>query len=151
MRSMTLADFANWPQPDGNAPDAVPAALRALGLAHDAASSLEAYDRFLWAIGNNHAGTYHPVVLAALPALHEILRNGHPWARHAALQSLIDLDGPFVPEAGFELHDGLPVQPALRAAIQAMRPEVARLADAAEDLVAAAAAELLDTIDDLAR
>ncbi len=148
---MDLPDLDTYPQPEGNDPGSLPAALKALEHAHDEASALEACDRFLWTVGNNHAGTFYPIVLAALPQIEQILVDGGVWPRQAALEALIDLGGPFVPEQGHDTHLGVPVQAALRQFIRSMRPHIVPLARtgtvlcrSAEDLV-----ELIDDLEDL--
>jgi hypothetical protein len=88
-------------QPPWNEKDSVANALRALSVASSDGSD-EAYSRMLYALGNNHAGTYYPVALAAVPFLGAILREGGPTARLRALDVLIDLVGSFEPEPGFE-------------------------------------------------
>jgi len=90
-------------QPRWNREDAVPTALRGLGLCVSESTSRDAYDKVLDALGNNHAGTYYPVVLAALPFFGEILQGGGEWARIATLDILVDLSGSFAPESGFEM------------------------------------------------
>lgn len=87
-------------QPSWNAKGEVAAALRALSLASPETGD-EAYSRMLYALGNNHAGTYYPVVLAAVPFLGAILRDGGPTARLRTLEMLIDLVGSFEPEPSF--------------------------------------------------
>lgn len=57
-----------------------------------------AYNDFLYAVGNNHAGTYFPIILRALPFLEEILRHTGSRAREAALDVLVDITGSFVPD-----------------------------------------------------
>jgi hypothetical protein len=59
-------------------------------------------NRVLYAIGNNHAGTYYPAVLHAIPFLGEIVEFGPDAAREATLDALIDLVDSFYPEPGFE-------------------------------------------------
>ncbi len=98
--------WAEYAQPAGNTGLTVPSALRALADAF-AGTDASAPDRwgpchrFLYALGNNHAGTYFPVILPALPFLGELLR-GPPVARGRALDVLIDLIGSFIPEPGHE-------------------------------------------------
>src|SRR5215510_9048951 len=94
-----------WPslaQPDWNAGDEMPAAIHELASCASEPESFKAYNRLLYAIGNNHAGTYYPVVLAALPFLAEILHGDEQWARMTTLDILIDLIASFAPEPGFE-------------------------------------------------
>jgi hypothetical protein len=89
-------------QPPSNAMSEIANALRALSVASPETSD-EAYSRMLYALGNNHAGTYYPVVLAAVPFFGGILRDGGPTARLRTLDVLIDLVGSFEPEPGFEV------------------------------------------------
>lgn len=137
--------FEGYAEPEWNEDGAVALALQRLRDAHDASSANEAYDQFLWTVGDNEAGTYYPVVLATLPALRALLDAGSQWPQQAVLESLIDLCGSFVPEEGHEVHDGVEVKTTLQAAVHAMSPLVARLASAAGN---ERAAELLELIDD---
>ncbi len=61
----------------------------------------KAYDDVLFALGNNHAGTYYPVAIPAIPFLREILECGAEWSRVTVLDILIDLFCSFEPEPGF--------------------------------------------------
>jgi len=76
-----LEDLAEVPwgslaQPDWNAAnDEVPFALRALAAAASEHEARETYHQVLFALGNNHAGTYYPVALAAVPFLGQILET----------------------------------------------------------------------------
>jgi hypothetical protein len=142
-------DLNPFPQPDSNDPGSVEAALDALQNACDQSTADEACDAFLWAMGNNHAGTFYPVVLGVLPALEQILVSGGPWARRAVMESLIDLGGTFMPEAGHETYLGASVQATLRAFIQDMRDHVAPLA-VGNDACARSAIDLLELMEDLA-
>lgn len=60
------------------------------------------YYRLLDAVGNNHRGTYFPVVLPALFFVGRVLRRGRPAARLRALDVLIDLVASFDPEPTYE-------------------------------------------------
>ena len=145
---MTPRNFDPLTQPEWNDAGSVDAALRALQAAHDEASATEAHDTFLWAVGNGQTGTFHPVVLAVFPELERLLRQCGPWVRRAVMEALIDLGGPFVPEAGRELHQGAPVQQVLRTFIESLRDLAARrVADG--DVDADSARELIELIDDL--
>lgn len=145
---MEPTHLETYPQPEGNDPGSLPAALKALQNAHDETSALDACDRFLWTVGNNHAGTFFPIVLAALPQMEQILIGGGAWSRQAAIEALIDLGGPFVPEQGHETHRGVPVQKTLRLFIRSMRPHILPLTHAGSAL-GRSAKELLELIDDL--
>ena len=147
MSSMSPSELNSFPQPDSNESDSVEAALFALRNAHDGSSASEAYDSFLWAIGNNHAGTFYPVVLGVLPEIEQILVSGSPWAQRSAMECLIDLGGSFVPEEGYEMYRGVSVQESLNAFIHSMRCHVTPLV-VGNDVQAQSAIDLLELIDD---
>ncbi len=90
----------------------------------------------LYAVGNNHAGTYFPVVLAVVPFLGEILREGGATARLWALDVLIDLIGSFEPEPGFEIAatsaEDRPLRELLKKRIRGLAGDVERRTVAAE-------------------
>ena len=146
---MRPLDLSHFPQPESNDSGSVAAALDGLRDAEDESAASEAYDAFLWAVGNNHAGTFYPVILGVLPEIEQILRNGKAWAQRAAMESLIDLGGSFVPEEGYENYLGAPVQQALNAFIHSMRQHVEPLANG-NDARAKSAIDLLELIDDQA-
>lgn len=144
---MTSPDFSHFPQPESNESSSIEDALEALRNAHDLDSAEEAYDKFLWSVGNNHAGTFYPVVLAVLPQVEHILKDGGSWAKRAAMESLIDLCGSFIPENGHALYLGLSVQEALQAFVHSIRPQVAPLVHETGSL-SQSASDLLELIDD---
>jgi hypothetical protein len=94
-------EWGRHAQPSWNASGEVPAALRALADPGDL-DRQRAYHRLLYALGNDHAGTYFPVVVPAIRALGAILRDGSLVARLRALDALVDLVGSFWPEPGYE-------------------------------------------------
>jgi hypothetical protein len=102
MRTPTIATLAQYPQPEWNDETSVIRALELTAVASDRAAAKVAYGRLLHAVGNDHAGTYFPVVLALLPAFGDILKTGAPWAQWAVVEALTDLTGSFEPEKGFE-------------------------------------------------
>lgn len=142
------AAFDRHPLPDGNDPDDVAAALEAVWRAHDGTSATDACDQLLWAVGDNDAGTFHPVVLAVLPHLGQVLEKAGPWAQHAAIEALIDLAGTFAPAEGHETHEGQAVREAVRAFVKTLRPRLVGIAQAADGR-SNGASELLELIDDL--
>ncbi len=146
---MNPLDLDRFPQPDSNDSGTVSDALDALRNACDESTANEACDAFLWAVGNNHTGTFHPIVLGVLAELEQILVRGTAWAQQAVMESLIDMGGSFVPEEGYETYLGSSVQQTLDAFIQSMRHHVAPLAEGS-DARARSAAELLELIDDQA-
>ena len=139
----------HYPQPEWNDPGSLSGALKALRQAHDESSAHEACDRFLWAVGNDHKGTFYPVVLAALPHIEQILIDGGAWPRHAAVEALIDLGGSFAPEPDHETYLGASVQDTLRAFICSMRPHIVPLAQEGSEL-SSGAKYLVALFDDLA-
>jgi hypothetical protein len=144
-----LPDYQQFPQPESNDSSTIDKALDALRDAHDEPSAGEAYDALLWAVGNNHSGTFYPVVLAVLPQIEEVLADGGVWSQRAAMESLIDLGGTFMPEPGYEMYLGASVRETLRAFIHSLRPRVAPLTEVA-DARATSASDLLELIDDQA-
>ncbi|MDI1477942.1 hypothetical protein [Polyangium sp. y55x31] len=111
--------WASFPQPEWNEPNEVPSALRALSSCTSEEEAERAYHRFLYAVGNNHAGTYYPVVLPTLPFLARILERGSELARRTTLDALIDLLGSFGPETGFEF-EGIDPETGLRGDLRAL-------------------------------
>lgn len=99
---ITAIPWQNHPQPEWNKSNSVRDALFALHSANDVESCSSAYEDFLFAVGNNHAGTYYPVLSAAMPLLEEILSVGKLWPTRAVLCLLDDLCASFQPEPGYE-------------------------------------------------
>lgn len=114
-------DFTAYPQPEWNRPDSISVALARVVQAHDKETSISAYNDFLYALGNNHAGTYYPVVLAVMPSIETILLSGKPWPQHTILEALIDLVSSFTPQPGYETFRGVSVSHALRYRIIALK------------------------------
>lgn len=99
IESIPWSEFA---QPEWNEPESVPLALSCAANACDAESCNAAYDKVLYALGNNHAGTYYPVLIAALPVIESMIRWDSLWPQRAALCLLDDLFASFAPEPGYE-------------------------------------------------
>jgi hypothetical protein len=95
-------DWGAYSQPYWNKADSVANALRSVIYAYDEASSMASYGELLSATGNNHGGSYFPVLLPVIPFLEEILRVGNPWSANAVLNALCDLFASFYPEPGYE-------------------------------------------------
>lgn len=91
-------------QPAWNNARALPDALRNIGAAESGDAAAGAYHEFLYAIGNNHAGTYYPVVLDTVPFLASFL-EANESSRETVLDIVIDLLGSFGPEVGYEVVD----------------------------------------------
>lgn len=124
---MVELDFSHYPAPEWNRPNSIIAALKDAQAANDHSSAMAAYNRVLYAIGNNHAGTYYPVAAVLVPALAPLLEGGQSWPRIAALEVLDDLTCSFEPEPGFEsmtLSDGTlcSTEEALHRAIAGLEP-----------------------------
>ncbi|GAA6143117.1 hypothetical protein [Hydrogenophaga sp. 5NK40-0174] len=158
LNALKAIDADKYATPEWSNAAAIDMALLRLSEVHDANSAMEAYDQFLWTVGDNHKGTFYPVVLSTLPALQYLLTQGEPWTQQAVLESLIDLAGTFAPEAGHEWHMEQAVQARVRESVIAMRPAIEGLTlstvDGAapsegEEARVASAAELLELIDDL--
>src|SRR5687768_17365586 len=106
-KSQMLDEIANaqwnqYAQPAWNSEGELTAALRALAFATPETGEA-AYSRMLYALGNNHAGTYFPIALAVVPFFGVILRDSESTARRWTLEVLTDLVVSFEPEPGFEL------------------------------------------------
>ena len=102
LERIRVTPWRNYPQPEWNIETSVADALVSVCQASDGNSSSAAYDKLLYAVGNNHAGTYYPVLLAVMPFLEEVLRLGEPWPTRTVLCTLGDLFGTFQPEVGHE-------------------------------------------------
>jgi hypothetical protein len=117
LEQLDSVQWSNFPQPHWNQPGDVPRALRAVASASDEATATEARHRLLFAIGNNHAGTYWPVVLPVVPFVGEIVEGGALLPRLCCLQVLIDLVGSFVPSPDHEIDEHGPLAPAVQYAV----------------------------------
>jgi hypothetical protein len=137
LEDLSTIDWAMLPQPPANTERTVPEAIRCLATT-TAASSQDAYHRLLYAIGNNHAGTYYPVALAVVPFLAEILKSGSALPRARTLDVLIDLVGSFEPEPP---HGTVETELGSRPLASMLRDAVATLTPVVEGLASAAASE----------
>ena len=155
---MESLNFNDYPIPEWSDAQSIEAALDDIRHAHDEVSTNDAYDKLLWAVGNNHSGSFYPVVLAVLAPLQQVLESGSPWSQRAVMESLIDLGGSFAAEPGHEEHQGVNVSQQLRAFIASLRPTILKIAeqaqlgaqDAIDPARARSAADLLELIDDWA-
>ena len=128
LEKLALIDWAALPQPDWNTPDSVPDAIRALAKGINRQSQ---YHRLLYAVGNNHAGSYYPVVLWVIPFLGELLANSSSPIRETVLDILVDLLGSFSPEPGFEKVE---TSAGWQLLADALHAEINKLAPIIEDL-----------------
>ena len=90
--------------PAWNHAGSVPDALQKVGSADSSDAAERAYHEFLYAIGNNHAGMYYPVVLDTVPFLASFL-EANESSRETVLDIVIDLLGSFEPEVGYDVVD----------------------------------------------
>jgi hypothetical protein len=141
-------------QPSWNGPREIPHALRDLRDAATEEAATAAYHRVLYAVGNNHAGTYYPIALSVIPFLGELLLGGTSLVRETTLDVLIDLSVSFEPEAGFETIESAgrarPLAAAVREAIHDLGPLVAAVvsSDAASQRERDLGRELLSSLED---
>jgi len=137
-------------RPANGQPGDVAAALKALAFAASEEAAQAAYHRMLYAVGNDHRGSYFPIVLDAVPFFGEILESGTRRSRARTLDVLVDLVGSFGPDPDVVTQDGLrpedlPV--VLRARVEVLRPTLDRLtADVLAPDVQALAQDLLDCL-----
>ena len=128
------SDYGQYPQPPWNNSMSVEAALGQVAVAASEVEAVAAYEAVLNAVGNNHAGTYYPVALAAIPELGFHIEFGGPWAQHSAVQVLLDLTGSFEPEPGCEVFikpgtaTGMSLRAQLRGQVQGLSTKLQVLA-----------------------
>jgi hypothetical protein len=125
--------WREFAQPEWNQPDSIAKALVKVVEAESAASCSAAYDSLLYAVGNNHAGTYYPVLLAIMPVLESILSENAHWPQRAVLSALDDLFASFQPEPSHEQFSHPQLGPqsvaaAFQAQVHALGPAVERIA-----------------------
>jgi hypothetical protein len=141
------------PQPSWNGASTIDAVLAQVAGVRSDHETDAAYQSLLYAVGNNHAGTYYPVVLALFPYFESILTEGSGWAQFVVLEALVDLCGSFTPEVGFEnfqMGPGQPPQPLAPVVLQRARSLVPLVASIARGsgAPASSAAELLGVLRD---
>ena len=136
-----------YPQPEWNTPDSVSMALEAATNARDKESSQSAYNKFLYSIGNNHAGTYYPVVLTTFTDIEAILRFGKSWPQRTVIEALIDLLISFEPEPGQEVFRDHLLSEAVRERIFGLKQYFLHIATG-NDVAAASAKDILKHMDE---
>jgi hypothetical protein len=141
----------NYAQPDWNTKTSVADALSSVWEASDSDSSERACNKLLYAVGNNHAGTYYPVLIAVTPFMEEILRIGHPWSVRTVLSILIDLLASFEPARGYERFNdpagnSQMLANAFKESAHRLRPSVERIA-ASGEVDAEMAKEVISLMD----
>jgi hypothetical protein len=150
LETVDRIEFSRRQRPSHAVPGETSAALKALAFAESDAAAERAYHRVLFAVGNDHCGSYFPIVLDAIPYLGEILRGGTPHARARALDVLIDLVGSFGPDPDVVTQDGVrpdDLPDLLRERIEGFRPTLEILrADPSAPHVQALARDLLSQL-----
>ena len=96
-----MPDWSKFTGPQHYEPDKVDGALAALESASSREQAQAAYDRVLFAIGNNHGGTLYPAAAAAAPEILKLAIDGTGWHRWGAFEVLVELTV-FDAEPGFE-------------------------------------------------
>jgi hypothetical protein len=122
----------NYAQPEWNTETSVSDALSSVMEATDSDSSSAAYNKLLYAVGNNHAGTYYPVLVAVTPFMEELLLMGNPWSVRTVLNALIDLLASFEPAPGYETFRNQAGNPqsladSFKESVHRLRPSVERI------------------------
>lgn len=147
--------FSRYPQPEWNEEKSVEEALQKVASARTEEEANAAYNAILFAVGNNHAGTYYPVAIPVIDVLGYKIEHGTPWSQYVTVQVLIDLAGSFEPEPGYEtfvtlgheMSNSLRAQ--VRTRLEMLVPKLEKLAGQ-EHLVAEAVRDLLDCLSDKA-
>lgn len=94
-------DWSQYLGPDCYNPAEVPWALAQLIELKEEQLNSIVYHRVLFAIGNDHRGTYYPAIQDALMYIIKVaLADGVEIAKNCALSILIDLYASFEPEIG---------------------------------------------------
>jgi hypothetical protein len=140
-------EWGAYAQPWGKPPDTVPRLLARLAAVGRNGSDEDLRSPLLFAVGNDHAGSYYPIAVPAVWCLPEVLRDGTDAARWQTLDLLTDLLGSFDPdpEAVPLVTEQETLRVALREAAASLRPLVQAMADGTlgGDGVRHAARELL--------
>ena len=134
-------DWASEPRSEWHAPENVPAALMRAWRG-DAATCRVLMD----ALAHDHAGSWYPVLLPAMPFLHGVLRHAPPDGASGVLALLGDLAGCFDadPETAHDVHRH---ELAFRDGLRALCPTVKTLAAHGGD-VAGLATEVATDIEE---
>ena len=94
----------DYPAPEWNEAGTVSSSLLALASLSDGNAENETYNRVLFALGNNHGGTYYPIVIPAVAFIIEIAEQGRSHvSRKCSLDILIDLISSFDAEIEYEI------------------------------------------------
>jgi hypothetical protein len=100
-KEINRIDWKSFSGPEHYEPDSVSGALSSLISLKKESLSDKVYNNVLFAIGNNHAGTYYPAGQKALKYIIQTAISGNTEiAKNCALNMLIDLYASFYPEMG---------------------------------------------------
>jgi len=94
--------WSRWPRPEWVSLSDVRSAVDAVGSVSTEQQRHEAYNLLLGRIGNNHAGTYFPIVVPVMRYASTILDGDNELARLCIMDVMIDLLESFEPEQGYE-------------------------------------------------
>ena len=138
-------EMESFSGPEGNSSERVAKALRGFQDVSDEVSSRASYNGFLSSIGNNHAGSYYPIILTAFPDLKAILSSGDRWPQHSVIECMIDLVASFSPSQ--EVFRGESLSKTMLGEILALE-ELIYAISADSDYAAASAKELLSLLEE---
>ena len=94
-------DWANFKGPEYYNPQKVIESLSKLTVLIDEKTGRDASNSVLFAIGNNHAGTYYPAIEKALGIIIEIaISSNYEISRYYSLDMLIDIYSGFESDVG---------------------------------------------------
>ena len=152
LENLKTISWEVYAQPGWNKPGAIVDALHGVASATDEASSTASYHALLFAVGNNHGGSYYPVLLEIVPFLGQILKEGDPWPKTTVLNALCDLLASFYPEPGFEEVEDMDgrkirVESVFRGKVRDLRPVIEH-GSTVNDIYASPAKELLVLLDE---
>ncbi len=146
-----MSNYAEYAQPPWNYPNRVEHAIDSVRNANSEASAYAAYHEVLYAVGNNHAGTYCSVAVPVVAELLRTLTGSKPWAQFAAIEAMIDLTGSFKHEiSGFLISfpkgsAAIPIEQALVEQVASSAQALAAIA-ASGGLAAESAKSLLEVL-----
>ncbi len=118
---MRLSNLEEFTLPEGTSLEEVETALKRVAEADSEQASDAAYHELLYAVGNNHAGTYCSIVVGVLPCLEEIARDGGPWSQRTVFEVLTDLYS-FTPAVHQEPYRGASLARQVKDGLARFRP-----------------------------
>jgi hypothetical protein len=100
LEAVDQVSWTSYAGPEYYNPSEPPLAFRQLVFAQNESDATSAYNTMLFAIGNNHAGSYYPAARPAVPLLVQAAVSLTGWPRSTAVEILSDLTLSFEPEDG---------------------------------------------------